>query len=78
MPYMRESDLTNQIPSLDIPVYILAGEYDYYATPRKVAEEYYETLEAPEKQFYVFENSAHCPMFDETERFLSVLGEIRG
>jgi pimeloyl-ACP methyl ester carboxylesterase len=70
--YVVEANLMNDLPTQDIPVYILEGRYDYQTT-HKQAETYYNALEAPEKAFYTFENSAHSPMFDEPVLFFDIL-----
>ena len=67
-------NLTQTVPKLDIPVYIIQGKYDYQVS-YVVAKEYFDRLEAPEKHFYTFENSAHCPNFEEPDLFLQVLVE---
>ncbi|WP_294373683.1 hypothetical protein [uncultured Clostridium sp.] len=38
-----------------------------------MAEEYLNSIEAPEKNFYLFENSAHSPMFEEPERVKEII-----
>jgi len=68
-------NLFETIDSVQIPVYIFQGVYDYQ-TSYSVAKEFYDQLKAPEKQFFTFENSAHCPIFDEPERFNKILREI--
>lgn len=55
-----------------IPVYFLSGYYDY-TTPVTLARELYENLEAPDKAFYVFENSAHSPLWEENDKVLEVM-----
>ena len=44
------------------------GKYDYM-TSVNAAKNYYESLEAPKKEFIVFEESAHYPQFEEKEKF---------
>ena len=56
----------------NIPVYIIAGKYDYQTTANQ-AKKYFDTLEAPTKMFFLFENSAHSPMFEEKELFLNII-----
>ncbi|MCS4433469.1 alpha/beta fold hydrolase [Aquiflexum gelatinilyticum] len=68
-------NLFETIDSVQIPVYFFQGVFDYQ-TSYIVAKEFYDQLEAPEKQFFTFENSAHCPIFDEPERFNNILREI--
>lgn len=50
------------------------GQYDYM-TSAEAAKQYFDELEASEKQFVVFEDSAHYPQFEEKELFLDWLNE---
>ena len=36
-------------------------------------EEFYKYLEAPEKEMYIFENSAHSPLWEENEAVLEAM-----
>jgi pimeloyl-ACP methyl ester carboxylesterase len=64
----------NDVPALEIPIYFLAGIYDYTCS-YSLQKEYYEQIQAPLKGFYTFENSAHSPLFEEPEKALSILLE---
>lgn len=66
------SSLSEDIPSVDIPVYIFHGVYDMQVS-YKLAKEYYDLLDAPVKQFYSFEDSAHSPFLEEPERFMEII-----
>lgn len=69
-------DLNILAPEMQVPVCIITGRCDYQI-PFACAEEYYENLAAPEKSWYWFENSAHTPFIEETEKFNNlVTGEI--
>ncbi len=68
-------NLFTEIDSMQVPVYIFQGKYDYQ-TPYSVAKEFYDQLKAPEKAFYTFENSAHSPVMEEVEKFNSLLLEV--
>ena len=68
------TDLTSVVTKISIPVYILGGAYDYTVSYTE-AKTYLEKLSAPVKGFYTFENSAHSPMFEEPERFRSIIRE---
>lgn len=52
-----------------IPVYFLSGKYDY-TCPVNNVEILYQNLEAPDKDFTVFEDSAHSPLIEENEKTL--------
>ncbi len=66
------TDLSEQVPDLKIPVYFMHGIYDYTVS-YNLARDYFEKLNAPEKGFYTFSQSAHSPMFEEPERFREVV-----
>lgn len=73
--YVLEDNLMDNSYKFEIPVYILQGKYDYQVS-HDLAKEYYGKIEAPEKEFYSFENSAHSPNFEETDKFLEIVFEI--
>ncbi len=64
------------IPALEVPVFFLVGNNDYN-TPLRLVEEYYEKLEAPQKELIIFNNSAHTPFLGETEKFNREIIEIK-
>lgn len=68
------TDLSKQVPELKIPVYFFHGIYDYTVS-YVLAKEYFETLKAPVKGFYTFEESAHSPMFEEPEKMIRIINE---
>jgi len=72
---IMKTNLFKDIPTQQIPVYILQGISDRQ-TSYTVAKEYFDSLKAPVKQFYTFENSAHSPIFEEPEKFETILKEI--
>lgn len=57
-----------------IPIVFLSGYYDY-TTPITLARELFEKLEAPEKSFYIFEESAHSPLWEENELVLEAMNK---
>ena len=71
---MLATDLTKQVPELDLPVYFFEGIYDYTCS-YTVAKDYFEKLKAPVKGFYTFEQSAHSPLFEEPEKMRHILQE---
>jgi pimeloyl-ACP methyl ester carboxylesterase len=66
--------LIDSVPVLEIPVYIIQGVHDYQ-TSYEEARAFFDQLQAPEKHFYSFEDSAHSPPFEEPERFMQLLQE---
>jgi len=71
---LSKFDAIAEVPSIDIPVYFFAGLYDYtccYSLQKK----YFESIKAPVKAFYTFDESAHSPLFEEPEKALEILSE---
>ena len=60
------------VSHIDIPVYFLAGIYDY-TCPYALQKEYFKNIDAPLKAFYTFDNSAHSPLFEEPEKAMRIL-----
>jgi pimeloyl-ACP methyl ester carboxylesterase len=67
-----QTDLIKQAPELKVPVYIFQGKYDYQVS-YVIAKEFAMTVNAPVKGFYTFENSAHSPCFEESEKMCLIL-----
>ena len=63
-----EGQTAEEVKALPFPVYILQGKYDYM-TSTKIAKRYYDELEAPEKEFVLFEKSGHFPQFEENDKY---------
>jgi pimeloyl-ACP methyl ester carboxylesterase len=60
-------DIPTLVPKLDIPIYFLSGKYDLTVNV-DLSKAYLDKLQAPVKGFYIFENSAHSPLFEEPQR----------
>ena len=71
---MLATDLSGEVPELDLPVYFFEGIYDYTCSYIE-AKSYFENLKAPVKGFYTFEKSAHSPLFEEPEKMQLILKE---
>jgi len=71
-PDVINMNLSAEIDSMRVPVYILQGKYDYQ-TPYLLAKEFYDQLKAPRKEFFTFENSAHSPLMEEVDKFNTIV-----
>ena len=68
-----ESNLFEEAPRIEVPVYFLLGRHDWVVTA-DVAQSYFDALEAPAgKQLIWFEESAHWPHFAESGKYRDVL-----
>ena len=74
--YARRINYISQIPSLEIPVFFLAGRNDYN-TPHQLVKEYFEKIDAPIKELITFENSTHTPFLGEPDRFTSEIIKVK-
>jgi pimeloyl-ACP methyl ester carboxylesterase len=71
-PQMVNVDLSDRFTTFDLPIYFLIGRYDY-TTNQGLARSYFDKIKAPLKQFYLFEKSAHSPLFEEPEQAKEIL-----
>lgn len=65
-------DLRDKVTALDVPVYFFSGLYDYTVN-YKMAEDYLKQLKAPIKEFYLFKESAHSPIFEEPDKVSQIM-----
>ena len=72
---VMDANLFLDIPTQKIPVYIMQGTSDYQ-TAYVVAKEYFDSLKAPVKEFFPFDNSAHSPIIEEPLKFEEILKRI--
>lgn len=70
---LQSVNLFRQAPTLEVPVYFLAGKYDYYA-PSLIVQRYYQELHAPQgKALIWFDHSAHALPAEEPDKFYEIL-----
>jgi pimeloyl-ACP methyl ester carboxylesterase len=63
------------IPEVKVPVYFFSGKYDQL-TPQHILHDYFKTLKAPKKELYIFEQSAHSPLWEEADKFHGIIDNI--
>jgi Predicted hydrolases or acyltransferases (alpha/beta hydrolase superfamily) len=71
----RQANLSDLVTRLEIPVIFFSGVYDYTVNYH-LSEIYLEEIKAPKKHFYLFEDSAHSPIFEEPEAVLAILKDL--
>lgn len=74
-PKVIEDNLFETSTRFEIPVYIIQGKYDYQVS-HQIAKEYLDSIDAPKKEFFTFEQSAHSPNLEEPQRFVEVVRSI--
>lgn len=74
-PQLQGIDFRQEVPALDVPVYMVLGEHE--ARGRAVlANEWFEMLDAPSKEAFVFEGSGHRAHFDRPGEFAEVMSQV--
>lgn len=76
LPELATLDLVTSVPRLDVPVVMVQGRLDQVA-PGDAAQRYASALEAPSKELVWFENSAHTPHLEESEKYRELLTRVR-
>ena len=71
-PQLQDFDFREDALTFELPVYIILGRHDMNAT-YWIAEEYFNGLQAPQKQLYIFEDSGHGMIWQETDRFHDIM-----
>ncbi|MBG6233988.1 pimeloyl-ACP methyl ester carboxylesterase [Pedobacter sp. CAN_A7] len=65
-------DLPKTLNKVDCPVYFFVGKNDIQ-TSTAITKKYYEQLNAPKKDLFLFDNSAHQIHHDEPEKFQTTI-----
>lgn len=65
-PQLQTLDFRQTVTQLEVPVYLLDGTAELKGR-RDLALEWFEQLQAPHKQRFVFENAAHSVAFEQFE-----------
>lgn len=68
-------NLFNTHHTFEVPVYFLQGKHDQ-TTVTSLVKLYYDSIDAPTKRYIEFEQSAHAPYLEETERYKNVVKSI--
>jgi len=73
---LKSINLFVDAPKIEVPVYFLVGKHDIIVS-HKLAEQYFEILEAPKgKTLIWFEESAHRPFIEERKKFIDVMVNV--
>ncbi|MGB5316945.1 MAG: alpha/beta hydrolase [Robiginitalea sp.] len=63
-----QRNLFETLPTLECPVFFIVGKKDY-RIHYSIAQDYYQQVKAPEKDFFLFENSGHLIPYRDQNRF---------
>ncbi|NJO81600.1 MAG: alpha/beta hydrolase [Blastochloris sp.] len=73
-PQLQDIDFRQDVPRLDVPVYLLDGTAEL-AARRDLTLEWYTQLDAPIKRIYTFENAGHSVLFEQFTALHTILTE---
>ncbi len=59
---------------IQMPYYIFQGRLDQN-TPASLVQDFYDSIQAPDKDLVWFEHSAHGPLGEEPEKFKALIRE---
>ena len=65
-PQLQEIDFREDVPELEVPVYLMLGEHELRGR-LELAEEWFSMLEAPKKEIYILENAGHAAAFEHAD-----------
>lgn len=71
-PQLQELDLRRDAVRLDLPVYLVLGRHDMN-NPSQLPEEYFNLIQAPNKQLDFFEDSGHGMIWQEPDKFHNLM-----
>lgn len=63
------------VKSISIPIWFFAGENDMTCCT-SLQKEYYELIEAPDKEFFLYEGCAHSPIYEDSDKTREILDRI--
>jgi len=70
-PTAIDINLMRDIPEFKVPVYILQGDNDHF-TETSVAKMYFDSIVAPSKKWFLFENGTHGVQIEYPEKYRSI------
>ncbi|MBI9103499.1 MAG: alpha/beta hydrolase [Spirochaetales bacterium] len=72
---LKGIDFPMEIKKFSMPLFFFSGRHDRL-TPQHLLWEYYEKITAPEKRLFIFEESAHSPLWEESDKFHQIIHEL--
>ena len=76
LPLLYEENLMREYKKFKMPIYFFHGIYDNMVS-YELANDYYERIEAPKKEFFSFYMSEHSPQYEEPKKFMNTLFNLK-
>jgi proline iminopeptidase len=74
-PHLQEIDFRTDVPTLDVPLYILDGEHEIRGR-RELVHEWFAMVEAPQKELFTFANGGHSVAFEHADDLHRILNDV--
>lgn len=74
-PQLQEIDFRQDVPALQVPIYILDGKHDLRGR-RELLLEWFEMLRAPDKRMFTFEDGGHSVALENADDLDRIVNEI--
>ena len=74
-PQIQDLDFRTQATSLDVPVYLAQGGHEAPGRAES-ANEWFDLLPAPSKQFVTFDTSGHRPLWEQPAEFHDLMATV--
>ena len=71
-PQLQEIDFREDATHFDLPVYLILGRHDMN-NPLQIPEGYFEMIQAPKKELFIFEESGHGMIWEEADLYHDIL-----
>ncbi|MBE5960691.1 MAG: alpha/beta hydrolase [Lachnospiraceae bacterium] len=75
MDFLMTYSLYHLGRNYDVPIFYLLGDRDYQ-TPYKIAEKYFDTINAPCKEKFILKGAGHMSMLDTPDSFYQALQTV--
>ncbi|MDF2882816.1 MAG: alpha/beta hydrolase [Clostridiaceae bacterium] len=75
LEFLGSFDLRSKPAEYKVPIYYILGGNDWQ-TPYVIAQEYFNRINAPYKNFYLIPNAGHMTMLDQSQLFFEALLEV--
>ncbi|MEC1689786.1 alpha/beta fold hydrolase [Bacillus mojavensis] len=71
---LHRFDAFKSVSSIKVPCFFISGSHDLIV-PAEISKQYYRFVDAPEKHWHYFKNSAHTPHIEEPSLFANTLSK---
>jgi proline iminopeptidase len=72
IPQIMKVNPTQLGPNFSVPIFFFEGKHDPYCRP-SVVRDYFQKINAPQKDFVQFDDSGHFPFFEQKQEFADKL-----